>query len=485
LQEEADANLNVMQIGFRSASEKPANDADQRFSSEREMIQTSLSRTAHVFAINWSGSHHRRSRVPGTLSIIKHRLLFSVATVSIAVALGFAAGRSSFSVSDSAPISAAAVAPAAAQPPATVTLSEPKLANLQLQIAQAKAGPLVRAVSATGSIGYDQLHLARIKPMARGRIETLDVTIGDRVVAGQGLAVLDNFDLSAAHSRVLSAEAALNQAKAQLAAASAAYDRAANLIRSDLVTQAELQARRATVATMEADLRTKEAELRQYHQEEARLLPVRSAAAGSGSSSDQPPADSRGAIVAPFAGVVDSVSVATGEIVDPATPIFTVSDLSTVWVQADVAARDLDAVKVGDAVEVKVSAFPGRVFAGRVTYIPDQIESATGMAKVRSEVPNPDGALRVNMFATVNILSPQGGDAVLVPSESLQEVNGQSVVFIPTGQGQFAWRAVHTGLVANGKTQITSGLAAGTQVVGEGSYWLKAALMQSTITDQG
>ena len=89
------------------------------------------------------------------------------------------------------------------------------------------------------------------------------------------------------------------------------------------------------------------------------------------------------------------------------------------------------------------------------------------------------------MFATVTILSPQGGDAVLVPSESLQEVNGQSVVFVPTGHGQFAWRAVHTGLVANGKTQVTSGLAAGTQIVGEGSYWLKAALMQSTIPDQG
>jgi cobalt-zinc-cadmium efflux system membrane fusion protein len=343
----------------------------------------------------------------------------------------------------------------------------------------------VRAVSATGSVGYDQLHLARIKPTARGRIETVNVTGGDRVVAGQRLAVLDNFDLSAAHSRVLSAEAALNQAKAQLAAAGAAYDRAANLIRSDLVTQAELEARRATVATMEAGLRSKEAELRQYHEEEARLLPVRPAAAGSGSSSDQPPADSRGAIVAPFAGVVDSVSVATGEIVDPATPIFTVSDLSTVWVQADVAEKDLGAVKVGDAVEVRVSAFPGRVFAGRVTYIPDQIESATGMAKVRCEVPNLDGSLRVNMFATVTILSPQDGDAVLVPSTSLQEVNKQSVVFVPAGDGKFTWRPVHTGLVANGKTQITSGLAAGTPVVGEGSYWLKAALMQSTIPDQG
>jgi membrane fusion protein, heavy metal efflux system len=448
------------------------------------MNHTSLPRTAYVFAIDRSESRRRRSLLPGRLPIVKHHLLLGVATVAVAMAAGFAAGRSLPAASIAGPVSAPSAAAADPQLPATITLSELKLANLQLQIGQAKAGPLVRAVSATGSVGYDQLHLARIKPMARGRIETLDVTAGDRVVAGQRLAVLDNFDLSAAHSRVLSAEAALNQAKAQLAAASTAYDSATSLIRDRLVTRAELEARRATVATMEADLRTKEAELRQYQEEEARLSPVRPAAAGTSSSSDQP-GDSPGAIVAPFAGGVDSVSAATGEIVDPATPIFTVSDLSTVWVQADVAAKDLGTVKIGDAVEVRVNAFPERVFTGRITYIPDQIEPTTGMAKVRCEVRNPDDALRVNMFATVTILSPQGGDGVMVPSESLQEVNGQSIVFIPTGDRQFAWRAVRTGPVANGHTQITSGLAAGTPVVGEGSYWLKAALMQSTIPDQG
>ena len=448
------------------------------------MIHTSLSRTAHVFAINWSESDYRRSLLPGRLPIVK-RLLLSVAMVGIAVVAGFAAGRSLPSASIAVAVSAPSVAAADPQLPAIIILSEAKLANMQLQIGEAKAGPLVRAVSATGSVGYDQLHLARIRPMARGRIEALDVNAGDRVVAGQRLAVLDSFDLSAARSKVLSAEAALSQVQAQLRAASAAYDRATNLIRNDLVTQAEVEARRATVATMEAELRTKQAELQQYQEEEARLLPMRAATADANPSSAQPTLGSRGAIVAPFAGVVDSVSVAKGEIIDPATSILTVSDLSTVWVQADVAERDLGAVKVGDAVEVRVSAFPGRVFTGRVTYIPDQIETTTGMAKVRCEVPNPDGALRVNMFATVTILSPQDGDAVLVPSSSLQEVNKQSVVFVPTGDGQFAWRPVHTGLVANGKTQITSGLAAGTPVVDEGSYWLKAALMQSTIPDQG
>jgi membrane fusion protein, heavy metal efflux system len=95
------------------------------------MIHASLSRTAHVFAINWSRFHHRRSRVPGTLSIIKRRLLFSVATIGIALALGFALGRSSPSALT--PVSASTAAAPAAEPhlPATIALSPPKLANLE------------------------------------------------------------------------------------------------------------------------------------------------------------------------------------------------------------------------------------------------------------------------------------------------------------------------------------------------------------------
>ncbi|MFZ0239159.1 MAG: efflux RND transporter periplasmic adaptor subunit [Xanthobacteraceae bacterium] len=369
--------------------------------------------------------------------------------------------------------------------PTTIALSDAESANLQLQVDKAKMGPLVRAVSATGSVGYDLLHLARIKPPARGRIESLDVTVGDRVTAGQRLAILDNFELSAAQSKVASAEAAVNQAKVRLATANADFDRATNLIRTGGIAQREVDAIRAAAASAEAELRTQEAELRQYQQEEARLLPVAAQNPDAGSPTDQAPLDARGAIVAPFAGVVDSVAVALGDVVDPSTPSFTVADLSTVWVEAEVAEQDLGAVQVGDTAQVRVSAFPERVFAGRVTYISDQLETTTGTAKVRCEVANPDGALRVNMFATATIMSPQGGDAILVPSSAVQDVNGQSVVFMPTGHGQFAWRAVHTGLVANGQTQITNGLAADTPVVADGSYWLKAALTQSTIPSEG
>jgi cobalt-zinc-cadmium efflux system membrane fusion protein len=427
----------------------------------------------------------RQSLLRGKILIINRYLLFGLASAVVAAGLGFAAGHWFPSASHRVPPAVPAIATADPGLPTTIALSDAELANLQLQVEKAKMGPLVRAVSATGSVGYDLLHLARIKPPARGRIESLDVTVGDRVVASQRLAILDNFELSAAQSKVASAEAAVSQAKVQLATANAAFDRAANLVRTGGIAQREVETSRAAAASAEAEQRTREAELRQYQQEEARLLPVPAQNPAAGFPTDQAQLDSRGAIVAPFAGLVDSVSVALGDVVDPSTPSFTVADLSTVWVEAAVAEHDLGAVQVGDAVQVRVSAFPERVFAGRVTYISDQLETTTGTAKVRCEVSNPDGALRVNMFATATIISPQGRDAILVPSSAVQDVNGQNVVFIPTGHGQFAWRAVRTGLIANGQIQITDGLAADTPVVADGSYWLKAALTQSTIPSEG
>src|SRR6201987_439917 len=120
------------------------------------MIHTSLSRTAHAFAINGSECSHGSLPLRQALPVTKRRLLLSVATVAIALAAGFAAGRSLPSASIAAPVNVPAAVTADPELPATITLPKPKLANVQLQIEQAKSGPLIHAVSATGSVGYDQ-----------------------------------------------------------------------------------------------------------------------------------------------------------------------------------------------------------------------------------------------------------------------------------------------------------------------------------------
>ena len=152
--------------------------------------------------------------------------------------------------------------------------------------------------------------------------------------------------------------------------------------------------------------------------------------------------------------MVDSVSLSTGQLVDPSQPVFTVADLSTVWVPLQVPENQIGAVQVGDPVAIRTDAYPGRVFTGRVSYIADKVDPNTGTIMVRCIVPNPDGALRVNMFANGMIEAPIGRQGVLVPSSALQDINGQEVVFSPAGNGRFTWHVVQPGLSTGGYRQI-------------------------------
>jgi cobalt-zinc-cadmium efflux system membrane fusion protein len=423
---------------------------------------------------------------------MKRRLQLGCAlgAVVIAATTGFVAGHmQSVAADPPAKIDAPQANTAPAEPPlpAGIDVSPQEMQNMQLHTARAETRPLVRQVPAIGVVGYDELHVARITSPARGRIEALEVVVGDQVHAGQPLALVDNFDLSEARSRVASAQAQLVQASAEASAAQAAVARASELVHTGGMAQSELERRRADAARTQAELRTRQAELQQWQDAEQRLMPIDAAEFGSGvnAPANRGPRDSQGAIVTPFNGMVDAVAVSPGELVDTSKQIFTVADLSTVWLQADVAESDVGTVRVGDAVTIRMDAYPDRTFTGRVSYIADQIDPQTGTAKIRCEVPNPDGALRVNMFANVAVAAPLGRNAILVPNSALQTVNNQSVVFIPIGSGHFAWRAVQTGLVSGSETEFTGGLEAGAKVVTDGSYWLKAALMRDTIPDEG
>jgi cobalt-zinc-cadmium efflux system membrane fusion protein len=361
------------------------------------------------------------------------------------------------------------------------------LANMNLHFAKVELRPLVQTVQATGVVSFDARRLAQVSSPSRGRIEAIDVIAGQRVRAGQRLAILDAFDLSDVRSQVASAQAAVADATQAAATAGMALTRATELVGIGGMAQSELERRRSMVASAQATLRSRQAELQKWLGMRQRMQPTGSIEMGGANiaSDNIGPRDSLGAVVAPFDGVINSVGAATGDIVDTSVQIFTVADLSTVWVQASVPERSLGYIKVGDAVTVSVDAYPGTQFDGRVTYIASEVDPNTGTVMVRCDLPNPDGALRANMFATAKIASPLGRNAVLVPDAALQDLNGQTVVFVPSGAGHFDKQAVRTGVSSGGFTEVVEGLKANTQVVTDGSYWLKADFLQNAIPDEG
>ena len=142
-----------------------------------------------------------------------------------------------------------------------------------------------------------------------------------------------------------------------------------------------------------------------------RLMPIGTPASrsiGTATLARLSPGDSLGGLVAPFDGVISSVGAAAGDIVDTSSPIVTLVDLSTMWVQANVPERDAADVRPGQTVLVHIDAYGNRQFTGRVIDVADQVDTNTGTVAVRCELPNGDSSLRANMFGTVDIQSPLG-----------------------------------------------------------------------------
>ena len=184
---------------------------------------------------------------------------------------------------------------------------------------------------------------------------------------------------------------------------------------------------------------------------------------------------------APISGVITKYDVAKGEVVQPDQELFTIANLSSVWVLADVYERDLDKVQPGTDVNVRVDTYPDRIFRGKLTYISDLIDPKTRTAKVRCVVANPDSALKLDMFARISIPTSDRRSAIIVPAAAVQQVAGQSVVFVRQSPTQFVRRDVRVGGSAGDRIEILSGLRAGEPIVGAGSFYLKTALLRGQI----
>jgi RND family efflux transporter MFP subunit len=179
-------------------------------------------------------------------------------------------------------------------------------------------------------------------------------------------------------------------------------------------------------------------------------------------------------VAAPADGVVIARSVNPGQVVASGQELFVVADLRTVWVIGELYEKDFGAVRVGAEASVTPPAGSGTALRGRVAYIDPRVEPATRTAKVRVEVPNSSGALRLSMFVTVSFQTSAGHRMTLVPRVAVQPIGERNVVYLPTGEGRFVEQPVKVGEVLGELIHVTEGLKAGQIVVTEGSFLLRA-----------
>jgi cobalt-zinc-cadmium efflux system membrane fusion protein len=193
-------------------------------------------------------------------------------------------------------------------------------------------------------------------------------------------------------------------------------------------------------------------------------------------------------LTTPFAGTVIEKHAILGELAQPDKSVFTVADLSRLWIEANLFEKDLGRIRPGAEATVTVDAYPGESFQGKLTYIAAVVDKETRTVQARVEVANPGGRLKPEMFATAAIRTSgtsavAGKDKALVlPQEAVVLMQGQPTAFIAE-DGGFEPRVVELGDKLRGKVVIRSGLKAGDKVVVAGTYALKARLLKSQIGD--
>ena len=335
-----------------------------------------------------------------------------------------------------------------------------RLGQEERERAGIKVQPLELAVISdrivvTATIQPNQDRLAHVAPRVAGRVVAVSANLGDVVKRGQVLATLDSIELGEARSEYAKAQTA-----AELAAAN--FKRAEHLIADEIISQKEYLAAKSEHETARAALRAAE--------ERLRLLGV---SAGQGKSSVFP-------LTAPFAGTVIEKDAVLGELNTPDKSMFTIADLSVLWITANMTEQALGRVKVGARAEVTVRAYPDEVFAGRLTYISPTMQRETRTVPARIEVPNTQGRLKPEMFASASIMLSGQQPGLVVPDDAVVLIQGQLSVFIEE-EGAFEARPVQLGDKLQDRLTVRSGIKEGDRVVVAGAYALKAQMLKSQL----
>jgi cobalt-zinc-cadmium efflux system membrane fusion protein len=361
----------------------------------------------------------------------------------------------------------------------TIDRSTQEAIGLKVQAAESRT--LAERLDVTGVVAPNETRVAHVRVLAAGRVEQVHVRLGDRVATDQPLVTYDNIDVGELAGDYLAAVAAIDRAAAEVEVARRALERAGNLVEIGGLARAEYERRDAErqralseVATANATLANIERRLRRFGLGTDDLSRLRASSGDAGSWSTT-------VVRAPFAGVITAADVGPGEVVDPERELFTLADLSTVWVIGDVYQRDIASIRPGQQAAITTESYPDETFAGRITYVSDVLDPQTRTAKVRTEVPNRDGRLKLQMFVRMHLPTATSRDTLAVPAAAVQEVDNNRVVFVQTGDETFEKRVIEVGPTDGTWIAVTAGLRAGERVVTDAAFMLKSKLKAASI----
>jgi len=366
----------------------------------------------------------------------------------------------------SAPVAAGGAGGAAAEtsagplPDIAITLSDDALKKAGVMVSPVTVSETTSTLRLAGVVEPDAYRQVMIAPLVSGRVTRVAVTLGDRVARNTRLVEIYSPDLAEAQSRYLSMRAEFQAVEQEIT-------RTDRLTQIGAASRQELERIHAEHVRHRTELESARTRLQ--------LLGMTPVQVDALASTGQIAATTT--VVSPIAGIVTARTANPGTSVDPATPLITVVDLSTVWVVGDLYERDFSRVSVGTPATVTTTAFPDQKIMGKVAYIDPQVRPETRTARMRVEIPNPGQQLRLGMYAEVNVQAPGARTAsLLVPRSAVQNVADRTVLYVadPLQPGRFIEREVQLGQASGDQMVVLSGRQRDDRVVTAGSFSLRA-----------
>lgn len=338
----------------------------------------------------------------------------------------------------------------AAADPKLFTVPQDQLSHVQVVALQPTA--MTRTLRLPGTVAYNQFTTTPVISQVSGPVGRIVVVPGQRVKAGQPMLYVSSPDFAQLRSNYIKARDAHELAHKN-------YARAQDLYAHHAVAERDLQTAESAEVQAQADLEAAEQSLRIVGANPDSILRARGAEV---------------AVTAPISGEVVERMVSPGQLLQGGnTQCFTISDMSKVWVMANVYQQDLDNVHVGDAATIRSDAYPD-VFRGTISYLGASLDPATRTLQARVVTDNPGEKLKKDMYVTVELVAGKIRDALVVPDAAvLRDAENEPFVYLEVAPGKFAQRNVKIGETRDGKTQVIAGLRAGDKVVGDGSLFLQ------------